>query len=86
MEKLENYSIRIDIPEVEEYLALRKICGLSARGKEASKTGLSNSIYSVIIRRNKDQKLAGMGRLSAMAVQLIKSLISLFFLLNREKD
>ena len=63
MEKLENYSIRIDIPEVEEYLALRKICGLSARGKEASKTGLSNSIYSVIIRRNKDQKLAGMGRL-----------------------
>ncbi|MGL9748275.1 hypothetical protein IGI50_002209 [Enterococcus sp. DIV0170] len=63
MEKLENYSIRIDIPEVEEYLALRKICGLSDRGIEASKTGLSNSIYSVIIRQNKDQKLAGMGRL-----------------------
>ncbi|WP_438777590.1 GNAT family N-acetyltransferase [Enterococcus sp. DIV0170] len=60
---MENYSIRIDIPEVEEYLALRKICGLSDRGIEASKTGLSNSIYSVIIRQNKDQKLAGMGRL-----------------------
>ena len=51
---MENYVIRIDIPEVEEYLALRQICGLSARDKEASKTGLANSIYSVII---------GMGRI-----------------------
>lgn len=59
---MENYVIRIDIPEVDEYLALRQICGLSARGKEASKTGLSNSIYSVIIRNN-DQKLVGMGRI-----------------------
>jgi len=63
MENLENYRVTIDIPEVEEYLELRKVCGLSARGKEASKTGLSNSIYSVIIRRNTDQKLVGMGRL-----------------------
>lgn len=59
---MENYVTRIDIPEVDEYLALRQICGLSARGKEASKTGLSNSIYSVIIR-NSDQKLVGMGRI-----------------------
>lgn len=63
MENLENYRVTIDIPEVEEYLELRKVCGLSARGREASKTGLSNSIYSVIIRRNTDQKLVGMGRL-----------------------
>lgn len=60
---MENYVIRIDIPEVEEYLALRQTCGLSARGREASKTGLSNSIYSVIIRRSSDQKLVGMGRI-----------------------
>ncbi|WP_438730245.1 GNAT family N-acetyltransferase [Enterococcus sp. AZ128] len=60
---MENYRVTIDIPEVEEYLELRKVCGLSARGREASKTGLSNSIYSVIIRRNTDQKLVGMGRL-----------------------
>lgn len=59
---MENYVTRIDIPEVDEYLALRQICGLSTRGKEASKTGLSNSIYSVIIR-NSDQKLVGMGRI-----------------------
>lgn len=60
---MENYTIRIDVPEVEEYLALRQTCGLSARGKEASKIGLSNSIYSVIIRRSADQKLVGMGRI-----------------------
>ncbi|MBX8937975.1 GNAT family N-acetyltransferase [Enterococcus gilvus] len=60
---MENYSIRIDIPEVDEYLALRKVCGLSDRGKNASKIGLSNSIYSVIIRRSADQELVGMGRL-----------------------
>ena len=60
---MENYIIRIDVPEVKEYLALRKICGLSDRGKEASKIGLSNSIYSVIIRRSADQELVGMGRL-----------------------
>lgn len=59
---MENYVTRIDIPEVDEYLALRQICGLSARGKEASKIGLSNSIYSVIIR-NSGQKLIGMGRI-----------------------
>lgn len=63
MDNLENYSIRIDIPEVDEYLALRKVCGLSDRGKNASKIGLSNSIYSVIIRRSADQELVGMGRL-----------------------
>ncbi|MDT2599192.1 GNAT family N-acetyltransferase [Enterococcus hulanensis] len=63
MDNLENYSIRIDIPEVDEYLALRKVCGLSDRGKDASKIGLSNSIYSVIIRRSADQELVGMGRL-----------------------
>lgn len=63
MDNLENYSIRIDIPEVDEYLALRKVCGLSDRGKDASKIGLSNSIYSVIIRRSTDQELVGMGRL-----------------------
>lgn len=63
MDNLENYSIRIDIPEVDEYLALRKVCGLSDRGKDASKIGLSNSISSVIIRRSADQKLVGMGRL-----------------------
>ena len=63
MDNLENYIIRIDIPEVDEYLALRKVCGLSDRGKNASKIGLSNSIYSVIIRRSADQELVGMGRL-----------------------
>lgn len=63
MDNLENYSIRIDIPEVDEYLALRKVSGLSDRGKNASKIGLSNSIYSVIIRRSTDQELVGMGRL-----------------------
>lgn len=63
MDNLKNYSIRIDIPEVDEYLALRKVCGLSDRGKDASKIGLSNSIYSVIIRRSADQELVGMGRL-----------------------
>ncbi|MFQ9626094.1 MAG: GNAT family N-acetyltransferase [Enterococcus avium] len=60
---MENYVIRIDIPEVEEYLALRQICGLSARDKEASKTGLANSIYSVTIRNKTDKKLIGMGRI-----------------------
>ncbi|MGG5368477.1 GNAT family N-acetyltransferase [Enterococcus sp. AZ196] len=63
MENSENYIIRIDIPEVDEYLALRKICGLSERGKEASKIGLSNSIYSVVIRKSTNQELVGMGRL-----------------------
>ena len=60
---MENYVIRIDTPEVDEYLAQRQRCGLSARSREASKMGLANSIYSVIIRSNTDQKLIGMGRI-----------------------
>lgn len=59
---MENYLLNIEIPEVDEYLALRKICGLSARGQEASKIGLRNSIFSVVIRAS-DHKLIGMGRI-----------------------
>lgn len=60
---MENYFISFDIPEVEEYLNLRKNCGLTVRGKEPSRIGLNNSIYLVSIRRLEDNKLIGMGRI-----------------------
>ncbi len=38
------YLIKHTVPEVAEYLTLRKACGLSLRGTAASKIGLSNSL------------------------------------------
>lgn len=60
---LEEWSIKAEIPEVEEYLALRISGGLSKRGKEASNVGLKNSIFSVTIRQNETGNLIGMGRI-----------------------
>ncbi|MEI5995117.1 GNAT family N-acetyltransferase [Candidatus Enterococcus mansonii] len=60
---MEKYVMKVEIPEVDEYLALRKKGGLSKRGKEASAIGLKNSIYSLTIRKEQSGELIGMGRM-----------------------
>lgn len=57
------YLLKHTVPEVAEYLTLRKACGHSLRGTAASKIGLSNSLFAVTVRRTSDQTLVGMGRL-----------------------
>ena len=55
-----SFEVLTRIPDVDSYLRLRKITGLSARSGKAAEIGLPNSLYAVII---KDQdKTIGMGR------------------------
>jgi ribosomal protein S18 acetylase RimI-like enzyme len=54
------YEQRAEIPDPEEYRALRSVCGLSPRSAEAAAKGLPNSLFATTIR---DQsKLIAMGR------------------------
>lgn len=55
--------LKREIPEVEEYLALREKVGLSKRGRKSSEIGLGNSIHSVTIRKKSTGELIGMGRI-----------------------
>nr|AIA18382.1 Acetyltransferase (GNAT) domain protein [uncultured bacterium] len=52
--------IQEDLPSVEEYCHLRKLCGMAPRTAEAARIGLPRSLYSVTVRQN--GKLIGMGR------------------------
>ena len=49
------------VPDIESYLRLRKITGLSARSREAAELGLPNSLFAVSIYNG--DKLIGMGRI-----------------------
>ena len=54
------YSISKEIPEVDEFIALRLAAGLSAKTTEAAQRGLPASLFSVCVRDN--GRLIGMGR------------------------
>lgn len=62
-QKMQFWSIKTEIPKVEEYLDLRKSGGLSPRGKKASELGLKNSLFSICIREKETGRLVGMGRI-----------------------
>ncbi|MGC5775347.1 GNAT family N-acetyltransferase [Paenibacillus pabuli] len=47
-------------PSAAEYLALRKIAGLSAMSKEGAQIGLPNSLFAVCLRE--ENEIVGMGR------------------------
>ena len=55
------YEITQKIPDIESYLRLRKIAGLSPRSPEAAELGLPNSLFAVCIYS--EDKLIGMGRI-----------------------
>ncbi|GGC77135.1 GNAT family N-acetyltransferase [Enterococcus wangshanyuanii] len=57
------WSIKTEIPKVQEYLNLRKNGGLSPRGEQASELGLKNSLFSICIREDETGQLVGMGRI-----------------------
>lgn len=52
--------LQLQVPAVEEYLALRVAAGLSAMSREGAAVGLPASWYSVCVRA--DGELVGMGR------------------------
>lgn len=52
--------LQLQVPAVEEYLALRVAAGLSAMSAEGAAIGLPASWYSVCVRT--DRELVGMGR------------------------
>ena len=54
------HSISKEIPEVDEFIALRLAAGLSAKTTEAAGRGLPASLFSVCVRD--DGRLIGMGR------------------------
>jgi ribosomal protein S18 acetylase RimI-like enzyme len=43
-----HYTLRKEIPSVENYIAIRVAAGLSRKSEEAAKTGLQNSLFSVV--------------------------------------
>ncbi|TNM65248.1 GNAT family N-acetyltransferase [Aliirhizobium smilacinae] len=57
----ESYSIESQTPDVETYLRLRTISGLTPFAREAAETGLKGTLYSVIVRHC--GVAVGMGRL-----------------------
>ena len=48
------------VPEPDEYIELRMLCGLSSRSRKAAQIGLRNSLFGTSIRHN--GLLVGMGR------------------------
>lgn len=48
------------IPGVDEYRALRRVCGLADKSEEAARKGLPNSLFAVTIRHG--GQLVAMGR------------------------
>ena len=54
------YKVITNIPDVEGYLHLRKITGLSPRSRKAFEIGLPNSLFAVSIFDK--EMLIGMGR------------------------
>lgn len=58
---MENVTIIEDSIPKELYRKMRVTCGLSSKTNEAAEIGLSNSIHSVMIKR--DQRVIGMGRI-----------------------
>src|ERR1041385_6951141 len=43
-----NYTVKKQIPTVEQYIRIRIAAGLSRKSEEAARIGLPNSLYSVI--------------------------------------
>ncbi len=55
------YTAHRHTPEVEDYLRLRRICGLTPRSAAAAEAGLPNSLFAVVIRYAGET--IGMGRI-----------------------
>jgi len=50
------------VPDADEYMALRVTAGLSPKSLEGAKIGLQNSVFAVSLR-DADKQLIGMGRI-----------------------
>ena len=57
-----NFNLHEEIPDTEEYRAMRVATGLSAKSAEAASRGLPNSLFSVCLR-DTGGTLIGMGRI-----------------------
>jgi len=57
---LQNVELLHRFPDVDDYLRLRKLSGLSAKSPEAAAKGLGNTLYGVSLIQ--DGEMIGMGR------------------------
>jgi GNAT superfamily N-acetyltransferase len=58
---LQNVELLHRFPDVDDYLRLRKLSGLSEKSREAAGKGLGNTLYGVSLIQN--DELIGMGRI-----------------------
>lgn len=61
MEAVTAYNLIEAIPDVEDYLRLRSISGLTPRSAEAARTGLPGSFFAICIRYQ--EETVAMGRI-----------------------
>jgi len=61
LNSMSDYSIVSTPPDLEDYLRLRAAAGLSSKGREAARIGLSNSWFAVHVVH--EGKTVGMGRI-----------------------
>ena len=54
------YELTVGVPSIEDYCRLRVSAGLSPKSAEAAAAGLPNTLFGVLIL--KDKKVVGMGR------------------------
>ena len=54
-------TVRVEVPAVDEYLALRAAAGLMPRSRGAAKAGLPNTVVGVVAR-TEDGRVVGMAR------------------------
>ncbi len=47
-----SYTVKEEIPSVNDYIQIRLAAGLSRKSKEAASRGLPHSIYSVVVHHN----------------------------------
>lgn len=60
MSALQNVELLHRFPDVDDYLRLRELSGLSAKSPEAAAKGLGNTLYGVSLIQ--DGEMIGMGR------------------------
>jgi ribosomal protein S18 acetylase RimI-like enzyme len=56
----QGYNLVVGVPSVEDYCRLRVSAGLSAKSAEAAAAGLPNTLFGVLVF--KEKKVIGMGR------------------------
>jgi len=57
---MDDYTVSVEVPGVEDYCRLRRVAGLTPRSETAAKAGLPNTVVGVVVRQGAE--VVGMGR------------------------